>query len=170
MTAFLPGMPPSEWKDSVSDGLDGHHNHKSSSGLNGLLSSMGLGRREAINGVSNLHDDPHLDACGDKIHPLYGHGVCKWPGCEVICDDFQAFIKWVDWHCILVLLLFIRNTCVALLWYFAFRIEFPLKILVLDNAVSTAGVDVSLYLWDSLWKATKLQIKLSQTTNDSTLI
>ncbi|XP_069062820.1 forkhead box protein P1 isoform X12 [Pleurodeles waltl] len=29
-------------------------------------------------------------------HPLYGHGVCKWPGCEAICDDFQAFIKHLN--------------------------------------------------------------------------
>lgn len=29
----------------------------------------------------------------EKVHPLYGHGVCKWPGCEVICIDIPAFIK-----------------------------------------------------------------------------
>ncbi|XP_069499929.1 forkhead box protein P1 isoform X4 [Ambystoma mexicanum] len=29
-------------------------------------------------------------------HPLYGHGVCKWPGCEAICDDFQSFIKHLN--------------------------------------------------------------------------
>lgn len=29
-------------------------------------------------------------------HPLYGHGVCKWPGCEAICDDFQAFLKHLN--------------------------------------------------------------------------
>lgn len=26
-------------------------------------------------------------------HPLYGHGVCKWPGCEAVCEDFQSFLK-----------------------------------------------------------------------------
>ncbi|XP_041100074.1 forkhead box protein P1-like, partial [Polyodon spathula] len=31
-------------------------------------------------------DNPHS-------HPLYGHGVCKWPGCETICEDFQSFLK-----------------------------------------------------------------------------
>ncbi|CAH1120947.1 unnamed protein product [Ceutorhynchus assimilis] len=29
-------------------------------------------------------------------HLLYGHGVCKWPGCETICDDIQAFIKHLN--------------------------------------------------------------------------
>uniref|UniRef100_A0A8C9WIJ7 Forkhead box P1a n=1 Tax=Scleropages formosus TaxID=113540 RepID=A0A8C9WIJ7_SCLFO len=26
-------------------------------------------------------------------HPLYGHGVCKWPGCEAVFDDIQGFLK-----------------------------------------------------------------------------
>ncbi|KAL4646403.1 forkhead box protein P1-B-like isoform X2 [Arapaima gigas] len=26
-------------------------------------------------------------------HPLYGHGVCKWPGCEALFDDIHAFLK-----------------------------------------------------------------------------
>lgn len=68
---------------------------------------MGLARRDAssvLNGSSSgnapsLEDKVLVDACtavgplGEKMHPLYGHGVCKWPGCEVICDDFQAFLK-----------------------------------------------------------------------------
>lgn len=28
-------------------------------------------------------------------HPLYGHGECKWPGCEALCEDMGQFIKWV---------------------------------------------------------------------------
>ncbi|KAK6473990.1 forkhead box protein P1-like isoform X1 [Huso huso] len=34
-------------------------------------------------------DNPHS-------HPLYGHGVCKWPGCETICEDFQSFLKHLN--------------------------------------------------------------------------
>lgn len=26
-------------------------------------------------------------------HPLYGHGECKWPGCEALCEDMGQFIK-----------------------------------------------------------------------------
>uniref|UniRef100_A0A8C0KTZ7 Forkhead box P1 n=1 Tax=Canis lupus dingo TaxID=286419 RepID=A0A8C0KTZ7_CANLU len=29
-------------------------------------------------------------------HPLYGHGVCKWPGCEAVCEDFQSFLKHLN--------------------------------------------------------------------------
>lgn len=29
-------------------------------------------------------------------HALYGHGVCKWPGCETVCDDFHAFKKHLN--------------------------------------------------------------------------
>ncbi|KAM3878433.1 LOW QUALITY PROTEIN: forkhead box protein P4 [Diretmus argenteus] len=29
-------------------------------------------------------------------HPLYGHGECKWPGCEALCDDIGQFIKHLN--------------------------------------------------------------------------
>ncbi|KAM4023269.1 forkhead box protein P1 isoform 2-T3 [Anomaloglossus baeobatrachus] len=29
-------------------------------------------------------------------HPLYGHGVCKWPGCECVCEDFPSFLKHLN--------------------------------------------------------------------------
>lgn len=29
-------------------------------------------------------------------HPLYGHGECKWPGCETLCEDLGQFIKYVS--------------------------------------------------------------------------
>ncbi|XP_044535526.1 forkhead box protein P2 isoform X12 [Gracilinanus agilis] len=29
-------------------------------------------------------------------HTLYGHGVCKWPGCESICEDFGQFLKHLN--------------------------------------------------------------------------
>uniref|UniRef100_A0A665UEE4 Forkhead box P1b n=1 Tax=Echeneis naucrates TaxID=173247 RepID=A0A665UEE4_ECHNA len=29
-------------------------------------------------------------------HPLYGHGVCKWPGCEAVFEDFQSFLKHLN--------------------------------------------------------------------------
>lgn len=36
---------------------------------------------------SSLHEE------SGGTHPLYGHGVCKWPGCENICEDFGQFLK-----------------------------------------------------------------------------
>ena len=71
-----------------------HRDDKMICVVTGLLSSMGLGRRDGLNGVAGIQDDKLTDGCGnDKMHPLYGHGVCKWPGCEAICDDFQSFLK-----------------------------------------------------------------------------
>ncbi|XP_071961514.1 forkhead box protein P4-like isoform X2 [Antedon mediterranea] len=35
-------------------------------------------------------------AIGSTIHPLYGHGMCKWPGCETSCDNFSSFLKHIN--------------------------------------------------------------------------
>ncbi|XP_041983649.1 forkhead box protein P1 isoform X1 [Aricia agestis] len=29
-------------------------------------------------------------------HPLFGRGVCKWPGCDALVEDFQAFLKHLE--------------------------------------------------------------------------
>uniref|UniRef100_H2ZER6 Fork-head domain-containing protein n=1 Tax=Ciona savignyi TaxID=51511 RepID=H2ZER6_CIOSA len=29
-------------------------------------------------------------------HPLYAHGVCKWPGCDVECSDVMAFHRHIN--------------------------------------------------------------------------
>ncbi|XP_028925010.1 forkhead box protein P4 isoform X2 [Ornithorhynchus anatinus] len=29
-------------------------------------------------------------------HPLYGHGECKWPGCEILCEDLSQFVKHLN--------------------------------------------------------------------------
>ncbi|XP_045481670.1 forkhead box protein P1 isoform X2 [Harmonia axyridis] len=41
-------------------------------------------------------DKPDRTATPDRVHHLYGHGVCKWPGCEAICEDLQLFIKHLN--------------------------------------------------------------------------
>ncbi|KAJ8409250.1 hypothetical protein AAFF_G00234480 [Aldrovandia affinis] len=42
---------------------------------------------------SHSHSHPHSHS---HSHPLYGHGVCKWPGCEAVFDDFQSFLKHLN--------------------------------------------------------------------------
>lgn len=59
----------------------------------GILNSIASNRRSEVNGTTPLDEKPLDVSCNDKVHPLYGHGVCKWPGCEVICEDYQAFLK-----------------------------------------------------------------------------
>ncbi|XP_075469746.1 forkhead box protein P4 isoform X2 [Ascaphus truei] len=29
-------------------------------------------------------------------HPLYGHGECRWPGCEALCEDMGQFVKHLN--------------------------------------------------------------------------
>nr|XP_023664576.1 forkhead box protein P1-B-like isoform X2 [Paramormyrops kingsleyae] len=33
------------------------------------------------------------DNHSSESHPLYGHGVCKWPGCEAVLDNIRSFLK-----------------------------------------------------------------------------
>ncbi|CAG9816596.1 unnamed protein product [Phaedon cochleariae] len=58
-------------------------------GLIGLPPSR-LGRDEPMD------DKPERTTTPDRVHHLYGHGVCRWPGCEIICEDLQAFIKHLN--------------------------------------------------------------------------
>ncbi|KAF7667436.1 hypothetical protein LDENG_00060220 [Lucifuga dentata] len=37
-----------------------------------------------------------LDDSAQNNHPLYGNGMCKWPGCETVFGDFQAFLKHLN--------------------------------------------------------------------------
>ncbi|XP_031653805.1 forkhead box protein P2 isoform X10 [Oncorhynchus kisutch] len=39
---------------------------------------------------SSLHEETGAS------HSLYGHGVCKWPGCESVCEDFGQFLKHLN--------------------------------------------------------------------------
>uniref|UniRef100_A0A9J7ZYD6 Forkhead box P1b n=3 Tax=Cyprinus carpio TaxID=7962 RepID=A0A9J7ZYD6_CYPCA len=60
-------------------------NHNQHGSTNGQYISHSL-KREG----STLDDhSPHS-------HPLYGHGVCKWPGCEAVFEDFQSFLKHLN--------------------------------------------------------------------------
>ncbi|XP_077091138.1 forkhead box protein P2 isoform X2 [Siphateles boraxobius] len=54
--------------------------------------SISNGQSPAINNrrESSLHEETGAS------HSLYGHGVCKWPGCESICDDFGQFLKHLN--------------------------------------------------------------------------
>uniref|UniRef100_A0A8K9UM35 Forkhead box P2 n=1 Tax=Oncorhynchus mykiss TaxID=8022 RepID=A0A8K9UM35_ONCMY len=40
--------------------------------------------------LSSLHEE------SGASHSLYGHGVCKWPGCESVCEDFGQFLKHLN--------------------------------------------------------------------------
>ncbi|KAF4079687.1 hypothetical protein AMELA_G00181180 [Ameiurus melas] len=52
------------------------------------------GQSPAVNNrrESSLHEETGAL----HSHSLYGHGVCKWPGCESICEDFGQFLKHLN--------------------------------------------------------------------------
>uniref|UniRef100_A0A6P7FRS8 Forkhead box protein P1 n=1 Tax=Diabrotica virgifera virgifera TaxID=50390 RepID=A0A6P7FRS8_DIAVI len=43
-----------------------------------------------------MDDKPDRSTTPDRVHHLYGHGVCKWPGCENPCENLDAFIKHLN--------------------------------------------------------------------------
>ncbi|XP_074110056.1 forkhead box transcription factor P isoform X11 [Cotesia typhae] len=86
------------WKSEPNESNEAHQNSlvpKSGASLNGLINSI-ANRRSELNGTTPVDEKPLDVSCHDKAHPLYGHGVCKWPSCEVICDDYQAFLKHMN--------------------------------------------------------------------------
>ncbi|EEC19166.1 forkhead domain-containing protein, putative [Ixodes scapularis] len=103
LNADLQGL----WKDGVTSALeDGGGPLK---GLNGLLSSASgqpptltagvlppcsSSSSRAVNGSTVLQSA--LQGLSSHSHSLYGHGVCKWPGCDAECEDYQAFVKHLN--------------------------------------------------------------------------
>ncbi|CAG04021.1 unnamed protein product, partial [Tetraodon nigroviridis] len=84
-------------------------NHSISSALsgceNGSLLSAGGDARESssqqctVNGHQPLlrkKDSGCPDENTQNSHPLYGNGMCKWPGCETVFGDLQAFLKHLN--------------------------------------------------------------------------
>ncbi|KAL4640725.1 forkhead box protein P2-like [Arapaima gigas] len=58
-----------------------------------------ISHHSVVNGQSPIlnarRESSHHEDSG-PTHSLYGHGVCKWPGCESICEDFSQFLKHLN--------------------------------------------------------------------------
>ncbi|XP_062397975.1 forkhead box protein P1a isoform X6 [Sardina pilchardus] len=50
----------------------------------------------ATNGHHGPRQGSSQEGQSQASHPLYSHGVCKWPGCEAVFGDFQAFLKHLN--------------------------------------------------------------------------
>ncbi|XP_075411247.1 forkhead box protein P4 isoform X3 [Tenrec ecaudatus] len=52
------------------------------------------------NGQPTVLTTPRRDSSSHEetpsSHPLYGHGECRWPGCETLCEDLGQFIKHLN--------------------------------------------------------------------------
>ncbi|XP_018418528.1 PREDICTED: forkhead box protein P1 [Nanorana parkeri] len=106
------GMIPAElqqlWKEVTSSHTadDGCNNHSSLdlsttcvSSVVAPKTSLLLNHQSSTNGQISLLTPKRESSCHEDYmqnHPLYGHGVCKWPGCEVVCDDFPSFLKHLN--------------------------------------------------------------------------
>ncbi|XP_053146504.1 forkhead box protein P1 isoform X8 [Hemicordylus capensis] len=61
--------------------------------------SLIINPHAATNGQLSVHTPKRESLSHEEhshSHPLYGHGVCKWPGCEAVCEDFQSFLKHLN--------------------------------------------------------------------------
>ncbi|XP_056604585.1 forkhead box protein P2 isoform X2 [Triplophysa dalaica] len=109
------GLSPAElqqlWKDVTSghtmednglkhSGLDlSTTNSSSTTSTNNPKASPPITHHSISNGQSpalNNRRESSLHEETGASHSLYGHGVCKWPGCESICDDFGQFLKHLN--------------------------------------------------------------------------
>uniref|UniRef100_A0A674PDH2 Forkhead box P1b n=1 Tax=Takifugu rubripes TaxID=31033 RepID=A0A674PDH2_TAKRU len=82
-----------------------HNNSSSNNGHRGLdLSSPAPPKNPVINQhastngqyMSHKREGSTLEEPSHHSHPLYSHGVCKWPGCEAVFDDFHSFLKHLN--------------------------------------------------------------------------
>ncbi|XP_055857932.1 uncharacterized protein LOC129920585 isoform X2 [Episyrphus balteatus] len=63
-------------------------------GLGGIIDAIGnMGASGNPAPRNHLIDDYNTKK---YYHPLYVHGVCRWPGCELVLDDVASFIKHLN--------------------------------------------------------------------------
>ncbi|XP_065577121.1 forkhead box protein P1-like isoform X10 [Artemia franciscana] len=62
---------------------------KSSDDMSGSITSRSRTSSEELQDKPNKVEQ-------EKSHPLFGHGLCRWPGCETSCEDFQTFISHLN--------------------------------------------------------------------------
>uniref|UniRef100_A0A3B4F291 Forkhead box P1 n=1 Tax=Pundamilia nyererei TaxID=303518 RepID=A0A3B4F291_9CICH len=107
LTQMIPTELQQLWKEVTNAHVKEEHNNSSSNnGHRGLdLSSPAppknplLNQHASTNGQYMSHKrESTLEEPSPHSHPLYGHGVCKWPGCEAVFDDFHSFLHLNNEH------------------------------------------------------------------------
>lgn len=90
-----PLVDPNNLGQQISHGL-----HKS---LHHLLEATGVKCVDSMGTLCDMEAFSKID-CKDTqsnqdygpkkyYHPLYAHGVCRWPGCELPLEDMATFVK-----------------------------------------------------------------------------
>ncbi|XP_050813056.1 forkhead box protein P4 isoform X2 [Gopherus flavomarginatus] len=87
-------------EDSIKqEGLDLTTNTSNSTSFSATKVSPPISHHSLPNGQSAMLT-PRRDSSSHEenpgSHPLYGHGECKWPGCETLCEDLGQFVKHLN--------------------------------------------------------------------------
>uniref|UniRef100_A0A8C9TUK8 Forkhead box P4 n=1 Tax=Scleropages formosus TaxID=113540 RepID=A0A8C9TUK8_SCLFO len=94
----VAGVPSAE-ETLKHEGLDLSTTSSNSTSYSASKVSPQIPHHSLPNGQNSVHT-PKRDSSSHEehtgSHPLYGHGECKWPGCEALCEDMGQFIKHLN--------------------------------------------------------------------------
>ncbi|XP_041083329.1 forkhead box protein P4-like isoform X7 [Polyodon spathula] len=107
--AMCPADLQQLWKDVAGmqnqednmkhEGLDLTTNSSNSTSYSASKVSPQITHHSLPNGQNSVHTPKRESSSHEEhtgSHPLYGHGECKWPGCEALCEDMGQFIKHLN--------------------------------------------------------------------------
>ncbi|XP_026109043.1 forkhead box protein P1-B-like isoform X2 [Carassius auratus] len=101
LTGALPqGLIPAELQQLWKETADARQEEKSRGDKSpSPPKTQTLNHHSSTNG-HHVHRPSRRDSSQEShsqsAHPLYSHGVCKWPGCEAVFGDFQSFLKHLN--------------------------------------------------------------------------
>ncbi|XP_067302742.1 forkhead box protein P1a isoform X2 [Pseudorasbora parva] len=101
LTSALPqGLIPAELQQLWKETADARQEEKSRGDKSpSPPKSQILNHHSSTNG-HHVHRPSRRDSSQEShsqsAHPLYSHGVCKWPGCDTVFGDFQSFLKHLN--------------------------------------------------------------------------
>ncbi|MBN3324906.1 FOXP4 protein, partial [Atractosteus spatula] len=107
--AMCPADLQQLWKDVANvqnaednmkhEGLDLTTNSSNTTSYSASKVSPQIPHHSLPNGQNSVHTPKRESSSHEEhtgSHPLYGHGECKWPGCEALCEDMGQFIKHLN--------------------------------------------------------------------------
>ncbi|XP_031724589.1 forkhead box protein P2-like [Anarrhichthys ocellatus] len=95
---FSPAEMQQMWKELTNGSTEDKSTSKSNqdSSSNNIVSTKVPGRQTGDQQSSSPHGaERAVKADRAATHTLYAHGVCNWPGCESVCENFSQFIKHI---------------------------------------------------------------------------
>uniref|UniRef100_A0A4W4E8K3 Fork-head domain-containing protein n=1 Tax=Electrophorus electricus TaxID=8005 RepID=A0A4W4E8K3_ELEEL len=105
---MIPADLQQLWKEVAGTNIKEENSASNNGGHRGLDLSCSpappknplLNQHASTNGQYGSHtlkrESSVLEDHSHHSHPLYAHGVCKWPGCEAVFEDFQSFLKHLN--------------------------------------------------------------------------